>query len=58
MYSLDVIRMIVPSCCSHSSWLDMVGNDFAAVGKWLVADSAFPALLGNLPVEQLAHLRW
>lgn len=36
----------------------MVGDDLAAVYKWLVADSAFSALLGNLPVEQLAHLGW
>ncbi len=58
MYSLDVIRMIVPSCGSHSSWLDMIGNDLAAVGKSLVADSALSALLGDLPAEQLAHLGW
>ena len=58
MYSLDVVRMIVSSCCSHSSWLDMVGDDFTAVGECFVADSALPALLGNLPVEQLAHLSW
>ena len=58
MYSLDVIRMIVSSCCSHSSWLDVVGNDFTAISKWFVADSALSALLGNLPVEQLAHLGW
>ena len=57
MDGLDVIGMIVASCCSHSPWLDVVGYDLAAVGERFVADSALSALLGNLPVEQLAHLR-
>lgn len=48
--------MIVSSCCSHSSWLDVVGDDLTAIGKGFVTDSALFALLGNLPVEQLAHL--
>ena len=58
MYGLDVVRMVISSCCSHSSRLDVVGYDLAAVGKCLVADSALPALLGNLPVEQFAYLGW
>jgi hypothetical protein len=58
MHSLDVIRMIVSSCCSHSSGFDMVGDDLAAVRKYFVADSAFAALLSYLPGKQLAHLGW
>ncbi len=58
MHGLDVIRMIVASCCSHSPWLDVVGDYFAAVSKCFVTDTAFPALFGNLPVKQLAHLGW
>ena len=54
MESLDVFRKIVSSCSSNSSWLDMVRDDLTAVGKSVVADSPFPALLGNLPVW-LAH---
>jgi len=50
--------MIVSSSCSHSPWLDVVGDNFIAVGKRVVADSALPALFGDLPVEQLAHLGW
>jgi hypothetical protein len=57
MQSLDVVRMIVASCRSHSSWLDVVGDDLAAVGKGFVADCALSALLGDLPIEQLPHLR-
>lgn len=51
VHSLDVVWMIVSSCSSHSSGFDMVGDDLAALGKRVVADSAFPALLGDLPVE-------
>lgn len=58
MHSLDVVRMIVPSCGSHSSGLDMIGNNLAAVCKSLVANSAFAALLGYFAIEQLTHLGW
>jgi hypothetical protein len=54
-----------PLCPLHrrcTAWmlsgLDVVGNDLVAVGKCFVANSAFPALLDNLPVEHLAHLGW
>jgi len=50
--------MIVSSCCSHSSWLDVIRHDLTALGERFVADSAFPALFNDLPVEQSAHLRW
>jgi len=48
--------MIISSCRSHSSRLDVVGDDLTVFGKWVVADSALSALLGDLPAEQLADL--
>ena len=33
-----------------------IRDDLTAVRKWVMADPAFPTLLSNLPVEQLAHL--
>jgi len=50
MHSL-VFGMTVTSCCSHSPWLDMVGDDLATFHKRAVADLALPALLGDFPVE-------
>ena len=58
MDGLDVVRVVISSCCSHSPWLDVVGYDLAAVGERFVADSALSALFGDFTVEQLAHLGW
>jgi hypothetical protein len=53
MHSLHVIWVVVSSRCSHSFWFDMVGDDLAAISKWIVADSALSALVDDLPVGQL-----
>jgi hypothetical protein len=51
-------RMIVPPCSSHSPLLDVVTNDLTAAGKCFVANPVLSSLLGDLPVDQLAHLGW
>jgi len=35
-----------------------IRHDVATVGKFMVANSALPLLLGDLSVEQLPHLGW
>ena len=36
----------------------VVRNDVAAVGKFIVANGAFPCLLDDLSIQQLPHLGW
>ncbi len=52
---LNVLRMIVSPGSSHSSGMDMVGHNVAIVGEPLLAESAYPILQSNLPVEELPH---
>jgi len=56
MCCLNVVRMVVSPGRSHSFGLPVVGDNIPAVGKRLVADSAFPALLGDFPFQQFPHL--
>jgi hypothetical protein len=50
MNRLDVLGMIVSPSPSHAFGLDMVGHNFAVIGKRLVTDCAFSALVSDLPV--------
>jgi hypothetical protein len=59
MHGLDIVRMVVSARASHSFWLSVVRYDVAAVGKFVVANGAFPCLLDDLSVQQLPHFgRW
>jgi len=50
MNGLDILRVVVSPGPSHAFRLDMVGHDFATIQELLMADCAFPVLLGDLPV--------
>lgn len=56
VHGLNIVRMIITSCPSHSPGLDMVGDDIGAVGEWLMANSAFAALFHDLAIQQLTYL--
>jgi hypothetical protein len=58
MHGLDVFRMVISPGSSHSLRVSVVRHDFAAVGKFMVANGALPGLLGDLSVQQLSHLGW
>src|ERR1039458_3374394 len=58
MHGLDIFRMVVSAGASHSFWLSVVRYDVAAVGKFVVANGTFPALLDDFSVQQLPHLGW
>ena len=58
MHGLDVFRMVISPCSSHSFRMSVVRYDVAAVGKFMVANGALPGLLDDLSVEQLPHLCW
>ena len=58
MHGLDIVRMVVSAGASHSFWLSVVRYDVAVVGKFVVANGAFPSLLDDLSVQQLPHLGW
>ena len=55
MNRLDVFRVIVSPCPSHSARTDVVGDDVAVVGERFLAESAYAILQSNLPVEELPH---
>jgi hypothetical protein len=54
--SLDIIRVIVSPCPSHSPWADMVRYDIAIIRELRFADAAFAALGNDLSIEQLSDL--
>ncbi len=56
MHGLDVFRMVISPGSPHSFRVSVVRYDVAAVGKFLVANGAFPGLLDDLSVQQLPHL--
>jgi hypothetical protein len=56
MGCLNVLRMVVSPGPSHPFRVLVVRYDVAIFGKFLVADCAFAALLGDFPVQQLPHL--
>jgi hypothetical protein len=47
--------MIVSPGPSHSFGIDVVGHDVVVIGEFQMAERAFPALVDDLAVEQLAH---
>jgi len=50
MNRLDIVGVVVSPSPSHAFRLDMVGHDLAVLGKRLVTDCAFSALVSDLPV--------
>jgi len=56
VHCLDVLRIVVSSRPSHSSWINVIGHDIAIVRERHLTDGALPVLLDNLAVEQLPHL--
>jgi len=58
MHGLDVFRMVISPGTAHSFRVSVVRYDFAAVGKFIVANGALPRLLHDFSVQQLPHLGW
>ena len=58
MHGLNIFRMVISPCSSHSFRVSVVRYDFATVGKFLVADCTLAVLLDDLSVQQLPHLGW
>jgi hypothetical protein len=58
MGGLDVGLVVIALDSVHPSGLDMVGHDFARVGKRLMADSAAIFLLQNFFRQKPSHGRW
>ena len=56
MDSLYVVWVIVSPCPSHAFATFVVGTDIVIVCELLFADCANSFLLGDLPIEQFAHL--
>jgi hypothetical protein len=57
MHGLDIVGMIVSPGSSHASGMDVIGHDVVVVGEGFLADGALSALLDDLAIEQLSHLR-
>jgi len=55
MDSLDVFRMIVSPCSSHTAGMDVVGYDVTVVGELSHTEGAFAVLSNDLPVEQFPY---
>ncbi len=58
MNGLDIVRVVVSPCPSQAFGMNVIGHNVAVVPEFLVADGAFPALLSNFAIQQLAHFRW
>jgi hypothetical protein len=56
MNRLDVFRVIVSPCPSHSARTDVVGDDVAVVGERFLAEGAYAILGDDLPVEEFLTL--
>jgi hypothetical protein len=48
--------MVVSARSSHSSGIDVVGNDVAIVGKRHLANGALSVLLDKFSIKELPHL--
>ena len=57
MGCLDVVRVIVPSRCTHAARFSVIRDDVFVAGEFLVAEGADFVLLDNLSIEQAAHGR-
>jgi hypothetical protein len=55
MSSLDVVRMVISPCSSHSFGILVIGHDVAVVRKLFEADSADSVLLGDFPLQKFPH---
>jgi len=55
MGCLDIVRVIVTPCSSHSFGILMVGDDVVVARKLFMADWAYPLLLDNLLVQEFSH---
>ena len=47
--------MVVSPCSSHTTGIDVVGDDVGVIGEPLLAEGAYAILGGNLPVEEFPH---
>jgi hypothetical protein len=56
MCRLDIVRMVIPPCSSHSFRILVVRDDVVVIREVLVADGAYPALLEDLSVQKFSHL--
>lgn len=56
MDGLDIVGMIIPPRSSHSTRVDVVGNDITVIRELFLAKCAHTVLGGDLPVHQLPHL--
>jgi hypothetical protein len=56
MHSLDVARVIVSPCSSHTFGIDMVWDDVRIVCKRYLADPALAFLFADLAIHQSSHL--
>jgi hypothetical protein len=56
VHSLDILGMIVSPRPSHSSRINVIGYDVAAIRERHLTNRTLPALFDNFAVEQLPHL--
>jgi hypothetical protein len=56
VHSLDIVGMVVSPRASHSSRINVVGHDVAAIREGYLTDGALPVLFDNFAVEQFPHL--
>ncbi len=55
MNGLNVLRVVVSPCSSHSSGVNVVGYYVAVVGELFFAESTRTILHCDLPVEEFPH---
>jgi hypothetical protein len=51
MNSLNVVQMVISPSSSHPFRVSVIRYDVAAVGKFMVANGALPALLDDFSVQ-------
>jgi hypothetical protein len=56
MCGLDVLRMIVSPCASHSFGIPVVGDDVVVVRELFETKSSLSVLLDNLAIQEFPHL--
>ena len=55
MHSLDVGRVIVSPCSSHTFGIDMVWDNIRIVSKRYLADPTLASLFADLAIHQCSH---
>jgi hypothetical protein len=56
MHSLNVARVIVSPCSSHTLGIDMVWDNIRIVSKRYLADPTLASLFADLAIHQSSHL--